>query len=194
VSTVTSSLPLIRRGFHASNCGRSPSSGLPNLTHFSATATSIASLIYTFYTSYDRRPVAQSVLVSGHHQGPWQIIHSPWNLLQTVACLLFCGDFSDERAGLLFTVADGSRKCSLESRETQDHVLLSQFFRLPQLGGPGFGIYVPHEQGGLVIPPGTGTSSGGVLTRLHTGKFTMRALAYSFFGTVLIENTIPYSC
>jgi hypothetical protein len=43
-----------------------------------------------------------------------------------------------------------------EPRGTQDHILLSQFLRLPQLGGPGSLIYIPQEQGGPVIPPGTG--------------------------------------
>jgi hypothetical protein len=43
-----------------------------------------------------------------------------------------------------------------ESRGTQDHILLSQFLRLPQPGRPGPHIYIPQEQGGPVIPPGTG--------------------------------------
>jgi hypothetical protein len=43
-----------------------------------------------------------------------------------------------------------------ESHGTQDHILLSQFFRLPQPGGPGPRIYIPQEQGGPVIPLGTG--------------------------------------
>jgi hypothetical protein len=41
-----------------------------------------------------------------------------------------------------------------ESRGTQDHILLSQFLRLPQPGGPGTRIYIPQEQGGPDIPPG----------------------------------------
>jgi hypothetical protein len=40
-----------------------------------------------------------------------------------------------------------------ESRGTQ---LLSQFLRLPQPGGRGPRIYIPQEQGGPDIPPGTG--------------------------------------
>jgi hypothetical protein len=38
------------------------------------------------------------------------------------------------------------------SRGTQDHILLSQFLRLPQNGGPGPRIYVPQEQGGPDTP------------------------------------------
>jgi hypothetical protein len=41
------------------------------------------------------------------------------------------------------------------SRRTQDHILLSHL-RLPQPGGPGPSIYIPQEEGGPVIPPGTG--------------------------------------
>jgi hypothetical protein len=33
-----------------------------------------------------------------------------------------------------------------ESRGKQDHVLLSQFLRLPQLGGPGPRIYIPRNR------------------------------------------------
>jgi hypothetical protein len=50
--------------------------------------------------------------------------------------------------------------------------------RLPQPGGPGPCIYIPQEQGGPVIPPGTGfpfvasydsqDHCGGIVTRLHT--------------------------
>jgi hypothetical protein len=42
-----------------------------------------------------------------------------------------------------------------KSRRTRDHILLSHL-RLPQPGVPGFRIYIPREQGGPVIPPGTG--------------------------------------
>jgi hypothetical protein len=55
---------------------------------------------------------------------------------------------------------DGSAICSVitqwsESRRTRNHTLLSQL-RLPQPGGPGSCIYIPQEQGGPVIPSGTG--------------------------------------
>jgi hypothetical protein len=42
-----------------------------------------------------------------------------------------------------------------QSRRTQDHILLSQFLRLPQPGGPGPRIYIPQKQGGSDIPLGT---------------------------------------
>jgi hypothetical protein len=43
-----------------------------------------------------------------------------------------------------------------ESRRTQYHTLFSQFLRLPQPEGPGPRIYIPQEQGGPVMPQGTG--------------------------------------
>jgi hypothetical protein len=42
-----------------------------------------------------------------------------------------------------------------KSRKTHSHILLS-LMRLPQPGGPGSRIYIPQEQSGPVIPPGTG--------------------------------------
>jgi hypothetical protein len=42
-----------------------------------------------------------------------------------------------------------------KSHITQDHILLSHL-RLQKPGGPGPCIYIPQEQGGPVIPPGTG--------------------------------------
>jgi hypothetical protein len=41
-----------------------------------------------------------------------------------------------------------------ESRRNRNHTLLSYLW-LPQPGGPGSRIYIPQEQGGPVIPPGT---------------------------------------
>jgi hypothetical protein len=49
--------------------------------------------------------------------------------------------------------------------------------RLPQPEGPGFHIYIPQEQGGPVIPPGTEFPlrrilrlAGGTLTLLQPGR------------------------
>jgi hypothetical protein len=49
---------------------------------------------------YDRQSVGQSVLVSGAHLGPVTNFLSLWNVLQTVAAVLFCSALSDERTGL----------------------------------------------------------------------------------------------
>jgi hypothetical protein len=63
-----------------------------------------------------------------------------------------------------------------ESHETQGHILLSQFLRLPQPGGLGPSIYIPQEQGGPWVLGSVSVASydkqgygGGVLSRLHTG-------------------------
>jgi hypothetical protein len=57
---------------------------------------------------------------------------------------------------LLLLVLASAVPLGSESQRTQDHILLSQFLRLPQPGEPGPRIYIPQEQGGPVIPPGTG--------------------------------------
>jgi hypothetical protein len=66
---------------------------------------------------------------------------------------------------------------SFDTRGTLDHILLFQI-RDPQPGGPGPRIYIPQEEGGTVIPPGTGFLfvafydsqgyGGGMRTGLHT--------------------------
>jgi hypothetical protein len=78
----------------------------------------------------------------------------------TIAGFLMCGTLSDERTGsviYLYKLLGLARAVTLvsKSRRTHDHILLSHL-RLPQPGGPGPCIYFPQEQGGPVIPPGTG--------------------------------------
>jgi hypothetical protein len=47
------------------------------------------------------------------------------------------GALFDEKSGLYFSVFPGHRQSSLSgSRGIREHILLSLFFRLPQLGGP----------------------------------------------------------
>jgi hypothetical protein len=67
-----------------------------------------------------------------------------------------CNALSDERSCLLFTIAAGPRQDSHtlpRIRETHDNILVFQI-RDPQPVGPR--IYIPQEQGGSVIPRGTG--------------------------------------
>jgi hypothetical protein len=54
---------------------------------------------------------------------------------------------------LQFAVTLGSK-----SRRIHGHILLSHL-KLPQPGGPGPRIYIPQEQAGPVILPGTGHPS-----------------------------------
>jgi hypothetical protein len=63
------------------------------------------------------------------------------------------GALSDERTGLTFTVAVGHRQ---RSHSWVRVPLTVSDSRHPQPGGPGPRIYIPQEQGGPVIPPGTG--------------------------------------
>jgi hypothetical protein len=51
--------------------------------------------------------------------------------------------------------------------QNRNHTLLSHL-RLSQPGGPGSRIYIPQEQGGPVIPPGTGLISGIALIILYS--------------------------
>jgi hypothetical protein len=57
---------------------------------------------------------------------------------------------------LLLLVLASAVSLRSESHGAQDHILTSQFLRLPQPGGPGHRIYIPQEQDGPDIPPGTG--------------------------------------
>jgi hypothetical protein len=68
-----------------------------------------------------------------------------------VAVLSLSGALSDEKTDLQFAVQ--SLKWS-ESRGAPNDTLLSHL-RLPQPGGPRSRIYIPQEQGGPVIYPGT---------------------------------------
>jgi hypothetical protein len=76
----------------------------------------------------------------------------------TVSCLLMWGALSGENAGLSFTTAGGPRQRShfrvWAPRDSWPYFTVSNS-RLPQPGGPGPRIYIPQEQGGPVIPPGT---------------------------------------
>jgi hypothetical protein len=105
---------------------------------------------FKFKLYCDRRSVGQFVWVSGPFWCPWP----HFNFL----CLTIT--FSLLHVGRPLWREDESVICSaitrlLEQRRTHNHILLSQL-RLPQPGGPGLRIYIPQEQGGPVIPPGTG--------------------------------------
>jgi hypothetical protein len=101
---------------------------------------------------------------------------------QTVAGLLMWSALSDERTGLPVTIAAGPRQCSHSwvrvPRDSWPYITVSDS-RFPQPGGPGLRIYIPQEQGGPVISPGTGFPfrrllrlaglGGGIQTRLQAG-------------------------
>jgi hypothetical protein len=89
------------------------------------------------------------------------------------------GALSDERTDLTVTNAAAPQSFfgpSLAGIITRFYCLR---FETPQPGGSGPRIYIPQEQSGPVIPPGTGSPilhrlqlqgyGGGIRTRLHTG-------------------------
>jgi hypothetical protein len=91
----------------------------------------------------------------------FDIEHPCWTcdqILLPVEMLLseICGHLS---VGRPLWWQDGSQICSAvtqwpESLRTENRTLLS-YLRLPKPGGPGSRIYIPQEQGGPVISPGT---------------------------------------
>jgi hypothetical protein len=104
---------------------------------------------------YDRRSVGQSVLVSSPHLG------------LTTRFLLLSDTCRFVDVGRPLWREDGSvfyNCCCLRQRShSQARVPRGSWppftvsdLRLPQPGGPGPCIYIPREQGGPVIPPGTG--------------------------------------
>jgi hypothetical protein len=102
-----------------------------------------------------RLTVSQSVSMSWHRVPLWNLrpdIISCRNVAVRFAVLYLGGALSDERTDLQFAVLITQWS---ESLRTCHHILLSHL-RLPQPGGPGSRIYIPQEQGGPVIPPGTG--------------------------------------
>jgi hypothetical protein len=109
----------------------------------------------------DRQSVGQSVLVSGAHLGP--VTNFSFSLKfpsdNCVFVILLAPSLTRRRVcnllvQLLLVLA---RAVTLgpKSRRTHDHILLSHL-RLLQPGGSGSRIYIPQEQSGPVIPPGTG--------------------------------------
>jgi hypothetical protein len=96
-------------------------------------------------------------------QSVWLGIEHPCGICDQI--LLPVGMLLSEICGLVSVGRplwweDGSATCSVitqwpESCKTHNRTLLSHL-RLPQPGRPGFNIYIPQEQGGPVIPPGTG--------------------------------------
>jgi hypothetical protein len=91
---------------------------------------------------YDRRSVGQSVLVSSPHLG----LMTRFLLLSDHRGFLIWGALSDKRRGLSF---------SIYNVQYTIHFTVSDL-TLPQPGGPGPCIYIPQEQAGPVITPGTG--------------------------------------
>jgi hypothetical protein len=106
---------------------------------------------------YYRQSVGQSVLVPESHLGPMtRFLLSVWRLqvcwygAPSLTRGWVCNFLVQLLPGLARALTLGSK-----SRRTHGYILLSHL-RLAQPGGPGSRIYIPQEQGGPVIPPGTG--------------------------------------
>jgi hypothetical protein len=111
---------------------------------------------FKFKLIYYWTSVGQPVLVSSSHLEPMtRFLFSVW-----LSRVSWCGAPSLTRGWVCNLLAqlllDLDRAVTLGpiSHRTHDHILLSHL-RLPQPGGPGPRIYIPPEQGGPVIPPGT---------------------------------------
>jgi hypothetical protein len=94
---------------------------------------------------YDRRSVGQSVLVTRFLFSVWRLQVS-WCVAPSLTRGWVCNVLVELLLGLARAVTLGSK-----SRRTQTIFYL----RLPQPGGPGPRTYIPQEQGGPDIPPGT---------------------------------------
>jgi hypothetical protein len=130
------------------------------------------------------RSVGQPILMSGSHLEPMtRFLFSVWRFR-----VPWCGAPSLTRGWVCYLLVQLllglARAVTLESksRRTHDHILLSHL-RLPQLRGPGPRTYILQEQGGPVLPLGTGFpfvasyhSQGygkGIVNLLHTGECTV---------------------
>jgi hypothetical protein len=114
-------------------------------------------LVQTLYSlklklklNYDRQSVGQSVLVSGTHLGPaTNSFFLEIFFRQLQVCYFVAPSLTRGRVCNLLLLLVLASAVPLGSEcGTQDHILLSQFLRLPQPGGPGHRIYIPQEQGG----------------------------------------------
>jgi hypothetical protein len=105
---------------------------------------------------YDRQSVGQFVLVSGAHLGP--VTNLSFSFRQLRLCYFVAPFLTRGRVcNLLVQLLLGpTRAATLGSKSlrTHGHILLSHL-RLPQPGGPGSRIYIPKEQGGPDISPGS---------------------------------------
>jgi hypothetical protein len=104
------------------------------------------------------RPTVQSASPSWYQAPIWGL-RPDFYFCQTVAGLLMWGALSDERTCLQFTIAAGPRQCSHSwvrvPRDSWPYFTVSDS-RPPNLEGQVPVFISPQEQGGPVIPPGTG--------------------------------------
>jgi hypothetical protein len=93
--------------------------------------------------------------------------------------------------GLSFTIAAGPRQHShsqVRARRDSWPSFTVSDWRLPQPGGPGPCIYIPQEQGGPVISPGTGLNA-----LFFSARFliSVQACAYTWKLFVVTKTCLP---
>jgi hypothetical protein len=105
--------------------------------------------------NYGRQSVGQSVLVSGTRDLFFFLLEIFFRQLRV--CYFVAPSLTRGRVCnlLLLLFLASAVPLGSESRGTPYHILLSQFLRLPQPGGPGPRIYIPREEDSPDIPPGT---------------------------------------
>jgi hypothetical protein len=124
--------------------------------------------------------------------GTWDQILLPVGMLLSEICGLVS-------VGRPLWREDWSAICSIitqwsESRRTRNHTLLSHL-RLPQPGGPGSRIYIPQEEGGPVIPQGTGwqydrQKTSKILCHYTHVVFLARSSSFPIVGLITLFERI----
>jgi hypothetical protein len=107
----------------------------------------------------DRRPIGQSVLVSGTYTNNFSFSFCFFNNLKIVPGLTMCGALSDESGVCgLQLLLDFASAVILGSKSsgTRDRIFTILIVIPTHPGGSGSCIYFPQEQGGSVITPAIG--------------------------------------
>jgi hypothetical protein len=143
--------------------------------------------------NYDRRFFGQSVLVSSTHLG------------LTTTLLLLSDSCGFVHVGRSLWGGNGSVVYNCCWSSPAQSFLGHESLGTPGWRGPGPHIYIPQEQGGPVIPPGTGFPfsrlydpqgyGGGIRTRLHAVYSTpLELLLIRPWGGLLLKRRLTLSC
>jgi hypothetical protein len=144
--------------------------------------------LFRFRLICDPRSFGQSVLVSGSHLGP--MTRFLWLGHLRSSCYETLSLTRGRVCNLLLQFA-----ITLQSkfRRTHDHILLSHL-RILQLGGPGLCIYIPQEQGGPVIPPGSGFPFFSPLTTPNNSLFKFKFKFKLYCNWRSVSQLVLVSC
>jgi hypothetical protein len=135
---------------------------------------------------FNRQSVGQSVLVSGTHLGPVTNFFFQHGIFfrQLWVCYFVVPSLTRGRVYnlLLLLVLASAALLGSKFRRTQDHILLSQFLRLLQPGGPGPHIYIPRALGSLYVASYDSQGYGeDIQSNFHTGmKYEQRSCLFIY--------------